>query len=233
MEAIIHKILIIIHVIGGFSALITGLVSMLVRKKGGKIHNISGIIYYWGMLVVFLTSLGFFLLEPQKLFYQFFLCISMVSFYPTFSGRRILSMKKEIKPIFIDWFAAFMVSVCGVVMWGYAIYGFLNPEKFNNFQYLFGIFGTLCLANGYGDLMVFSQRKKVDKMHWFLSHGGKMTGSYAATVTAFCVNIVPRYLPDHLPFLFYIMLWVLPGVLIGFMGNRIVEPYKIKFKLSA
>lgn len=228
MGNLIYKTLIISHVIAGFAALLTGFIAMKTRKKGGKIHNTAGQIYYWGMVVVFLSTVGLFILAPQKLFYQFFLGIAIVSFYPTFSGKRILGMKKAIQPQKIDWFAAIIVTICGFVMWGYAIYGFFHAADFNSFQYLFAIFGSICLANGYGDLMVFTKRKKTEKMHWFFGHGGKMTGGYAATVTAFCVNIVPRYLPENLPTLTYLMIWVLPGVLIGFWGNRMLKSYKQK-----
>ena len=98
MENLPYKSGIVLHVIAGFIALVAGLVAMSYGKKGGKIHNLSGIIFYWSMVVIFLTTLSFFFLFPNNLKYQFFLTIGIVSFYPTWSGKRMLKMKKGLKP---------------------------------------------------------------------------------------------------------------------------------------
>lgn len=232
MEKLLYNSLIFVHVLCGVLVLITGLVAMAVRKKGGKVHNLAGIVFYWSMFVIFISTLGFFVLDPSNLRYQFFVGIGTVSFYPNFSGKRILSMKKAINPTRIDWSAAWLVGICGVIMSAYAIYGFLNPKDFSGYQYLFGLFAILCFANAYGDLMVYSGKRKVEKMHWFLGHAGKMTGAYAAAVTAFCVNIVPRYLPKDMSLILGLSIWIVPGVLVGFIGNRIINHYKMKFGLS-
>jgi hypothetical protein len=62
-----------------FLALVTGLIAMVVRKKGGN-HNRTGIVFYWSSFVV-LAAMAF-VLDPLSLKYQFFLTIGIVSFYP-------------------------------------------------------------------------------------------------------------------------------------------------------
>ncbi|WP_259015420.1 hypothetical protein [Emticicia fluvialis] len=232
MEKLIFNFFLVIHVICGFLSLSTGLVAMI-AEKGKKAHNISGKIFYWAMLGVFVTTIVFFVIYPAQLKYQFFLTIGIISFYPNFSGKRLLSMKKAIFPQLIDWVAAWAVGLCGVVMLGYSVYGFLHPEGFNGLAILFAIFGIVCLFNAYGDLKIYLGYQKPEKMHWFLGHGGKMMGAYSAALTAFCVNIVPRYLPAGTPAFVFILTWVLPGVAIGVVAARILKKYRLKFNVKA
>ncbi len=232
MEKLIFNFSLIIHVICGFLSLVTGMVAMI-AQKGNKVHNLSGKIFYWAMLGVFVTTIIFFVIYPAQLKYQFFLTIGIISFYPNYSGKRLLSMKKAITPNLFDWIAAWAVGVCGVVMMAYSVYGFLNPIGFNGMAILFAIFGLVCLVNAYGDLKIYLGYQKPQKMHWFLGHGAKMMGAYSAALTAFCVNIVPRYLPAGTPTFVFILTWVLPGVVIGVAASRILKKYKGKFEAKA
>ncbi|RYU94704.1 hypothetical protein [Emticicia agri] len=232
MEKLIFNFFLVIHVICGFLSLSTGLIAMM-AQKGKKAHNISGIIFYWAMVGVFVTTVIFFIIYPTQLKYQFFLTIGVISFYPTFSGKRLLQMKKAIVPTLIDWLAAWGVGICGIVMIGYSVYGFMNPVGFNGMAILFAIFGVVCLVNAYGDLKIYLGYQKPEKMHWFLGHGGKMMGAYSAALTAFFVNIVPRYMPKNTPDFVFILTWVLPGVIVGVIAARILKKYKAKFAVKS
>lgn len=231
MKSLIYQPVLILHVIAGFLALVTGLIAMAVRKKGGKLHNRTGIVFYWSMLVVFVSTVIFFVLDPLSLKYQFFLTIGIVSFYPTWSGKRVLSMKKSVVPKWYDKAAAFGIGISGIIMVAYGVYGFTGGVNFGGLEMLFLIFGGLSLTNAYGDLKIYLGYKEAGKMHWFFAHGGKMTGAFAAAVTAFCVNVLPRYMPDGTPTFVFILTWVLPGVIIGVAGARILKHYRRKFKL--
>lgn len=231
MEKQIFNFFLVIHVICGFLSLVTGLIAMI-ADKGKKTHNRAGNVFYWAMCGIFVTTIIFFVIYPAQVKYQFFLTIGIVSFYPNFSGKRLLSMKKAIMPTLVDWIAAWTVGVCGLVMIGYSVYGFMNPANFNGMTILFTIFGIVCLVNAYGDLKIYLGYVKPEKMHWFLGHGGKMMGAYSAALTAFCVNIVPRYLPQNTPAFVFILTWTLPGVLIGIIASRMLKKYKVKFGIS-
>jgi uncharacterized membrane protein len=221
MKALIYQPVLIVHVLCGFFGLLSGFVAMIARRKGGLLHKRAGVVFYWAMFGIFVTTLIFFVLDPTNLRYQFFLGIGIVSFYPAFSGKRVLAMKKGLTPNWLDKTAMWLVGLCGLVMIGYAILG-----RSSGYSVLFGIFGAACLSNFYGDYKVYSDRVEADKMHWFFAHGGKMTGAFSAAMTAFCVNIVPRYLPHNLPEYLYIAMWVFPGVLIGFWGQMILKKYR-------
>jgi uncharacterized membrane protein len=231
MKSLIYQPILILHIIAGFLALVAGLTAMIARRKGGKLHNRMGIVFYWSMFVVFVSTVIFFVLDPLSLKYQFFLTIGIVSFYPTWSGKRVLSMKKGVIPKWYDKTAAFGIGISGIVMVAYGIYGFTANVKFEGIETLFLVFGGVSLANAYGDLKVYLGYVEAEKMHWFFAHAGKMTGAFSAAVTAFCVNVVPRYMPDGTPMIIFVMTWVLPGIIIGFMGVRISKSYRKRFKL--
>lgn len=229
MESMIFKGALGIHVLCGILSLFSGLVAMI-AKKGSKIHNKSGLVFYWSMFMIFITTVLFFIIYPSNLKYQFFLGIGIVSFYPNWSGKRMLTMKKGIKPELIDKIGAVLIGVSGIIMIAYGAYlVFTSTQKFEVLSILFFVFGTVSLMNSYGDLRLYLGYVKAAKMHWFFAHGGKMIGAYSAAMTAFCVNIVPKYLPEGLPDYVYLMTWILPGVLIGIIGNRMIKKFRIKF----
>jgi hypothetical protein len=220
----IYEIVKIIHIICGFLALSTGLVPMF-AAKGGKTHIFWGRIYYWAMFGVFITTVIFFVLYPTKVFYQFFLGIAILSFYNTFTGVRILKTKATGNaPELIDWVAATVAAVCGLGMIILAILVYLKEA--NTLSILLSIFGLGILLTGIQDLRVFAGKVPREKMHWFFHHIARMMGSYAATVTAFCVNIVPRFLPENMPSFVQLILWIAPGVIIGTVANRWSKKYR-------
>ena len=232
MEASIFKIALFIHVLAGVISLSSGLVAMSYGKKGGKVHNIAGIIFYWAMTVIFLTTILFFIIYPANIRFHFFLMIGIVSFYPNRSGKRMLAMKNGLVPTAIDKIAAYSIGVSGICMLIYAGIGLIFPEKFGDYAILFIIFGMVSLVNSYGDLKFYLNYKTPIKMHWFFAHGGKMMGAYTAALTAFCVNIVPRFLSEDCPSFVYIFTWTAPGLVFGIVSFNILKKYKIKFGIA-
>jgi uncharacterized membrane protein len=230
MGNIVFKTALAIHVLCGGLALITGFIAMR-SKKGGKVHNKAGLVFYWAMFIIFITTTLFFIMYPTNLKYQFFLGIGIVSFYPNWSGKRMLAMKKGLIPTFTDKLGAWLIGLSGLCMIAYGIYLTIKPNtSFGGLNILFFIFGTVSLINCYGDLKYYLGFKTAEKMHWFFAHGGKMIGAYSAAMTAFCVNVVPRYLPKNLPDYLFIMTWVVPGVAIGIIGRMILKKYRLKFE---
>ncbi len=233
METLIYKSSIVVHILCGILSLAAGLVAMI-ANKGGKVHNRAGVVFYWSMFMIFVTTILFFILYPTNLKYQFFLGIGIVSFYPNWSGKRMLVMKKGLQPILIDKIGAWLIGVSGSCMLVYGAYLTLNPPKnFGGLNILFFIFGTVSLSNAYGDLKFYLGYVKAEKMHWLFAHAGKMMGAYSAAITAFCVNIVPRFLPENTPSFVFIMTWTAPGIIIGIVSARIIKRYKAKFKIEA
>jgi uncharacterized membrane protein len=233
METLIYKSSIAVHVLCGILSLAAGLVAMI-ANKGGKVHNRAGIIFYWSMFMIFVTTTLFFILYPTNLKYQFFLGIGIVSFYPNWSGKRMLAMKKGLNPTLVDKIGAWLIGFSGICMLAYGVYLTANPSKgFDTLNILFFIFGTVSLLNAYGDLKLYLGYVKAEKMHWFFAHAGKMIGAYTAAITAFCVNIVPRFMPENTPSFVFILTWTAPGIILGIVSARIIKKYKTKFKIEA
>jgi hypothetical protein len=233
MQAIIFKTILFIHVICGAMSLISGGIAMA-STKGSKAHNRAGIVFYWSMCYIFISTIIFIILYPTNVKYQFFLGIGIVSFYPNWSGKRMLKMKKVFAPQLIDKIGAVAIGISGLLMIAYGGYLTKFPNAdFGSLNILFFIFGTVALTNCYGDSMVYFGYRKTEKMHWFLAHGGKMMGAYSAAMTAFCVNIVPRYLPNDTADFVQIIVWVVPGVTIGTIARILLKKYRLKFAKKA
>ncbi len=231
MQSILFKTVLFIHVICGALSLITGGVAMA-TKKGGAIHNKAGLVFYWSMFYIFISTIIFIILDPLNLKYQFFLGIGIVSFYPNWSGKRMLKMKKSFEPQLIDKIGAVLIGISGMIMLSYGAYLTKYPNaNFGSLNILFFIFGTVSISNCFGDVRAYFGFRKIEKMHWFFAHGGKMIGAYSAAMTAFCVNIVPRYIPANAPDIAQILVWIIPPALIAIIGRVILRKFKVKFKL--
>lgn len=217
----LYKSILMVHVAFGFTSLTTGLVPMF-AKKGGKTHNFWGNIYFWAMFGVFATTIMLFCIKPTEVKLQFFLNIAILSFYQTYTGRRILSLKKSVlNATNFDKIVAYLGFLCGLTMIGYAVYCFM--KGYEQLPILFAVFGTGIGITAFKDIQLFNGLVDAEKMHWFFHHIARMIGSYTASVTAFCVNMT-RFLPENSPTWAYLLPWFLPGILLGiasdYMRNR-------------
>jgi uncharacterized membrane protein len=222
---IIYRIVLIIHVLCGFTALSTGIVPMI-AKKGGRVHNMTGRWYFWAMFGVFVTTILMFSMKPTKLMLQFFLAVSVASFYQTFTGYRALLGKKQGGyPMPLDRFAAWTSLIFGFACFGYAGYcfGILNNTSLG---ILFTFFSVVCAGNAFRDLRTFYGYATPQKMHWFFTHIGRMVASYGATLTAFLVNM-SRFFPEWT----YLIIWILPGMLSALVSIYWIRSYKKRMNL--
>jgi uncharacterized membrane protein len=224
-----YKVVLLIHVLFGFSALATGIVP-IVSKKGGKAHTVWGNIYYWAMFGVLVTTALLFALRPGQLKLQFFLCIAILSFYQTFSGDRALRLKKSATQATLpDRIGAGVALGCGLVMLGYAGYTGLFLHSYF-MAILFSVFGTGLSLSARNDWQLFTGKIQSEKMHWYFGHISKMMGAYIATVTAFCVTLA-RYLPDGTSVYLQLIPWLSPGLIIGIGTSYYIKRQREKRKL--
>lgn len=222
ISAFLYQWALYVHVISGFIALTSGLVAMI-AVKGHLVHKLAGKWFYGTMGFVFWTTVLFFLLDPLATKYHFFLGIAAISYYPVFTGQRVLAWKKGVKVTTGDWVRWALLLVAGLGMVAYGLGDAIGWWSVDGYGMLFLVFGGVSLSNVFGDWQVFTGRKA---FRWLVSHGGKMVGGYAAAVTAFCVNIVPRFLPQDTPTWVYLAAWIVPGLLIGVLGGRLVGQVK-------
>jgi uncharacterized membrane protein len=209
----------ILHVTGGVVSLITGLIAILTRK-GSKPHRLAGKIYFWGMTAVFIGALVLAILKENN----FLLMVGFFSYYMTVRGYRILSLKKlgEQKPAALDWFITSVsgLFILALVAWGiYVLVAF--GSGMGAVALAFGGIGAAFLRT---DINNYVNGPK-QKMHWWFTHLGSMSGSYIAATTAFLV--VNIQLPQY-----NWTLWLLPTVIGSILISRSVRKYKIQFGIK-
>lgn len=210
------KIMLVLHIISGFLSLACGLISMI-NKKGARQHRLTGKLFFYGMTGVFVTATFISLVKNIP----FLFMVGFFSYYLACSGYRALYLKKlhlQQQPALLDWVINITGVIAGLGLIAFSYLWFTQRGAWGAVPLTFGIF---CLINGWKDIRHF-YRRPTNKQHWFFTHGGRMGGAFAATVTAF---IVVNMQIGSLTWL----LWILPGVLIGTWINVILRRYKKQF----
>jgi uncharacterized membrane protein len=185
-----------IHAPMGGLSLLSGGVAMFV-KKGGKIHKISGRIFYYAMLIVAFSAFIISVLPNHK--NTFLFSIGLFSTYFLVSGLRSVYYKSNDFNINIDKMIAYTILLIGVFM---NLYPLILFRKIN---IILTVFGITAVYFGVRDLVLFNNIDKL-KNSWLKLHLGKMTGGYIAAVSAFFV--VNQLLPN-------LYNWFLPGIIGG------------------
>ncbi len=214
--------LLVIHIVAGIGCLSFGIGAFL-TAKGGKLHRLFGKIYFYCMLIIFLTSIVITINHNNI----FFFIIGFISFYPAMAGYRVLYQKRLYdgeKPKWFDYLA--MVTM--FIIMAYAIY--IGIKNILNPQYAVGgyILVSLSITGILSLLRNFKRyrRKPLNKSFWLFVHIGEMSGSYIAACTAFLVNN-SKYFPS-IP---NIILWLSPGIVGIILINITLKKYKNKLKL--
>jgi uncharacterized membrane protein len=210
------RVILVIHVLAGFTAFFIAPVPLL-TAKGGKTHRRWGKIYFWAMAVVASTAMVLAIWRPI-LFLAF---VAVFSFYSAFRGYRVLSRKRRLDghgPGIIDWVGAVLAFLGSAML---VVLGILRPSpvwvQLSLVAIAFGLIGMTFSAS---DIWEFTHPPK-DKNFWWYAHMGGMIGSYIAAVSAFSV-VNFHFLPTAVR-------WLWPSV-IGIPGIIIwVTYYKRKF----
>jgi uncharacterized membrane protein len=209
------RIILILHILGGFSALVTGALAMLSRK-GGPLHRLNGKIYFWGMTAVFISAVILSIAHHIP----FLLMVGFFSYYMVVRGYRALYLKKlgrGQKAAALDW--VIIVAAAGFIFY-LVIWGILRVVAGNSFGFVGIVFGGLGSSFLIRDILRFL-RPPGEKMHWWFTHIAGMCGGYIATVTAFVVVNV-RLNPAWIA-------WLLPTAIGAPLIFRTVAKYKKQF----
>lgn len=215
-----EQALIISHVIAGIASLLLGLASAFVGKKGGKLHRQLGKIFFWCMFWVFVSAM---LIISFVRFNAFLMVIAVFSFYMAFSGYRVLKIKRTMKVEPIDWIAASVTIIFGLIMLGMGINYLVNSDFSSVLGYLCLFFGFFTAQTGWKNYMGFRKLAEAEKMWWWFAHMSSMSGSLIAAITAFLVQNGRIFgLPSELGW----ALWVLPAI----VGVPIVSYWARKYR---
>jgi uncharacterized membrane protein len=214
-EKIISAFL-IIHIIGGATSLLCGLVAML-TQKGGRPHRLAGKIYFGGMTAVFIGAVVVAIAHRN----DFLLMVGFFSYYMTVRGYRILSLKKldrgqKFAPL--DWIiiSVSAIFIFTLITWG--VWAWMQGSGMGIVGLVFGLIGLTFLVN---DIKSYVN-PPTERMHWWYTHISSMGGSYIAATTAFIV--VNIQLPHY-----QWVLWIIPSVIGGVLIGRTIRKYKRQF----
>jgi uncharacterized membrane protein len=214
-EKIISAFL-IIHIIGGATSLLSGLVAML-TQKGGRSHRLAGKIYFGGMTAVFIGAVVVAIAHRN----DFLLMVGFFSYYMTVRGYRILSLKKldrgqKFAPL--DWIiiSVSAIFIFTLITWG--VWAWMQGSGMGIVGLVFGLIGLTFLVN---DIKSYVN-PPTEKMHWWYTHISSMGGSYIAATTAFIV--VNIQLPNY-----QWVLWIIPSVIGGVLIGKTIRKYKREF----
>ena len=190
------EVLIFLHILSGFIAL-AGAALALSGKKGGKFHIASGRLYFWSMLVLFLTAIPMSVINSNV----FLFLIAIFSFYLAFAGLQF-GRNKSGNPGPLDWVAVLLMIASGPAMWALASLYFVNDDS----QYItLLLFGSLAIFLGYGDYKSHRDKLAVGKER-IARHLTNMLGGTIAVITAaLVVNAPPG--PEWI-------WWILPTLVI-------------------
>lgn len=193
----IRTIVLISHIAAGFIALIIGIIPF-VAKKGGKLHNTTGKVFYYAMVFVALSSFG---LATYR-FSPFLLMVGLLTLYSTVTGYRGLQLKRKraIRGEFRDWALLTFTGIALILtIWQTIVqYGVNNTGVL----ILVSVFGTLLITQLISDVPVFSGKKVMKNKNWIRYHISRISGAYIAALTAFLVNNMhtdPQFLAWLLP----------------------------------
>lgn len=199
-----------VHIAAGFTALATGLVAMF-SPKGQNIHNKSGLIYLWAMLIISITSTIISLRSnPINLF---LLVTGIFSFYLVITGYRSTIVKNK-APQLMDKLITILMLCTSLVMLGLAVYDWFNGT--GKLSIILSIFGSIGGVLAIADVLVYRNGLNHPK-EWLLRHLGRMLGAYIATFTAFAVTNLRAWFPS-------ILLWTVPAI-IGTVAIQLAMRY--------
>src|SRR5689334_15172301 len=93
-----YDLLLIVHVICGGISLLLGL-GVLIQRKGGRLHRLVGIIYYFAILLAAFSALPMSYIRNN----YFLFTIAVLTAYMVITGRRYIRRRKNHKATAFDW----------------------------------------------------------------------------------------------------------------------------------
>jgi uncharacterized membrane protein len=218
----IFGVLITLHIAGGFTGLVTGTIATIV-KKGSKLHNACGKLFFWGMMLASVAALIISNLPKHHNIFLF--AVGGFTLYMISSGYRIIHLKRKLKQTakpftWIDYLIFSFAIGFGIFLLYLGIKAILGN---NMFGIVPCVFGSICI--GYAGLdarMLFG--KVALKQAWMPNHISRMIGALVASYTAFLVVNVKVQIEW--------MLWVAPSILGFALATYFTRKYAPKKKVT-
>lgn len=169
-----------IHIAAGMLAVGGASIAIFVKmmEKNHRWHIFAGRLFFYSMLVVFLTVLPLTYINPNP----FLFLIGIFSFYMTFTGWRYAVNRKGIADR-VDFFAMFVMALTAFAMLVYGLSLFLNSNGYGVVIFVFGVLGGWLAYTNYKSYKAGPVKGK-DRIS---SHLNSMMGATIAVLTAVLV----------------------------------------------
>ena len=167
----LHTSALILHILSGFTALLTGTAIMFLRK-GGVLHRRSGIVFFIALIAVSISAFTLSMIRPDP----FLFMIGAFTLYQGLSGYRAVKFRLRRTGVW-----DLLITLLGAVN---------ATAMCSSGQLVLMVFGGISAFLVIGDLRLYAltlRNKPVPKLTWLQRHIGHMMGSYIATITAFLV----------------------------------------------
>lgn len=178
------KTLLIVHILAGFVALTAAAVATLTKTLdvAHRWHVYSGTVFFWGMVVIFITAIPLALIRPNT----FLLLIAILSFYFAVAGWRFATHRRG-SPRPLDWISASVMALAAGIMITFGVF-LLSRRNTNGITMC--VLGAIGAALSIADLRTLQQggAKGPERI---AQHLTMMLAGTIATITAFVVTNVP------------------------------------------
>ena len=194
-----YKILLIVHIIAGFAALTAAVVATITKTLdvAHRWHVYSGTVFFWGMVVIFLTAIPLAIIRPNT----FLFLIAILSFYFALAGWRYATHRRG-SPRPLDWVSASVMALAAGIM---IIFGVFLLSRRNTNGITMMILGGIGAALSIADVRTL-QHGGAKGPERIAQHLTMMLAGTIATITAFVVTnftVQPAFI-----------LWLAPTVVI-------------------
>ncbi|GMQ24291.1 hypothetical protein Aoki45_09730 [Algoriphagus sp. oki45] len=184
----LYQSLLILHIISGFLALLTGAMAMS-SAKGQKNHLKSGKWYVYMMYVVGLSAILMTGLKSNP----FLFTVGVFTLYLTYTGQRSIFYFRLKENYTTGWKDILPISIALIVSAGMVIQPIKTMLDEGAFYVsVMGVFGLILLISALRDLskILHSRIFLPNDKTWLIKHIGMIGGAYIATLTAFLVTNV-------------------------------------------
>jgi uncharacterized membrane protein len=210
----IFNIFLAIHVTGGVTGLLTGILS-LSAQKGGSVHTKSGVLFYFAMLTVAATSFVLATLHYAEGAGKssFLFAVGVFTGYMTLTGRRYLTQKQKGLVNQTDNFEKILAAIMFVFSLYFLYLGVVLLLKQAYFGLVFLFFAQTTLRMVWADYQVISGKNTTPTL-WLRMHITRMTGAWIAAFTAFLVvnaDKLTAVLGDGFAGRSSIIVWIAPA----------------------
>jgi len=182
---LLFSILIIAHIAGGATGLLSGTVAAI-AKKGQRIHKLSGVVFFFGMLCSSITAIIISQLPDHK--NLFLMAVGGFTFYMILSGYRAIWLKRNSKKQLnvigtFDYLLMFFAAAFGLFLIALSVTEVRAGRMFGVVPLVFGL---VCMNYAMLDYRLIAGKTTV-KLSWISNHITRMMGALIASYTAFLV----------------------------------------------